>query len=227
MPTVRTRSTDVRMAGALLLLSALASAVSVVGRVAADADRDALVDSVVAISSNRLLYGLGGAGRFVSGVALVAAACYLARTRGLPAPDGVPLVSGFFAGSGVLTAVSGAGAVILALAAPDVGRAVQPVTAGPLIETVMAVRWLTGKIGFALAGLAVAGVARYLWTAHGRSRKPAVLSAALGLAMQFIWIDSATALHPIIGVAFFAWLVVAGFALLTGRAERRSSGMTA
>ena len=45
------------------------------------------------------------------------------------------------------------------------------------------------------------------------------VSAALGIATQFIWVDSATVAHPIIGTAFFAWLVAIGMMLLTGRTE--------
>ena len=38
--------------------------------------------------------------------------------------------------------------------------------------------------------------------------------------MQFIWIDSATIVHPIVGAAFFLWLVAVGTMLATGRVER-------
>ena len=38
--------------------------------------------------------------------------------------------------------------------------------------------------------------------------------------MKFIWVDSATVSHPVIGTAFFVWLVGVGIMLLTGRTER-------
>lgn len=39
--------------------------------------------------------------------------------------------------------------------------------------------------------------------------------------MQLIWIDAATLMHPIVGAAFFFWLVGIGTMLATGRVERR------
>ena len=38
--------------------------------------------------------------------------------------------------------------------------------------------------------------------------------------MQFIWVNSATVAHPIIGTAFLIWLVAVGMMLLTGRTEK-------
>ena len=81
-------------------------------------------------------------------------------------------------------------------------------------------RWITGKIGFAAAGLALIVAARYQWQVGGTLRKVAPVSAILGVAMQFIWVDSATILHPIIGTLFFIWLLVIGTMLSTGRVER-------
>ena len=45
-------------------------------------------------------------------------------------------------------------------------------------------------------------------------------SLVIGVAMQFIWIDSATILHPIVGTAFFLWLLAVGTMLSTGRVEQ-------
>ena len=81
-------------------------------------------------------------------------------------------------------------------------------------------RWLTGKIGYALAGLALIMAARYQWKVGGTLRKIAPASAVIGLIMQFVWIDAATIVHPIAGVAFMAWLLVVGSMLATGRTER-------
>ena len=51
-------------------------------------------------------------------------------------------------------------------------------------------------------------------------RRVSPVSAILGIAMQFIWIDAATLMHPIIGSLFFVWLLAIGSMLLSGRVER-------
>ena len=38
--------------------------------------------------------------------------------------------------------------------------------------------------------------------------------------MQFIWIDAATIIHPIIGVASFLWLIAIGAMLFMGRRRK-------
>ncbi|MDE2787139.1 MAG: hypothetical protein OXL37_10795 [Chloroflexota bacterium] len=45
-------------------------------------------------------------------------------------------------------------------------------------------------------------------------------SVVLGVAMQFIWLDAASIVHPIVGGLFFLWLLVIGTMLATGRVER-------
>ena len=89
-----------------------------------------------------------------------------------------------------------------------------------MIETTTYLRWLTGKIGFAIAGLALIVASRYQWKVGGTLRRIAAASAVLGLAMKFIWIDAATIIHPIIGVASFLWLIAIGAMLFMGRVER-------
>ena len=205
------RDSAARSAGALLLLTALVTAVSAVTRVSAEADfQPSLQDTLDAIADQSGLYGLGGATRLVSGVTLGAAAWFLLRTWIIRLRLGSPTVPGLFLVSGVFTAVSGLCAVILALAAPEIN---------PLIEWSALIRWLTGKIGFALAGLALVVASRYQWKAGGILRFIAPVSGILGLAMQFIWIDSATLAHPIVGTGFFLWLLAVGFMLFTGRTE--------
>ena len=114
--------------------------------------------------------------------------------------------------SGALTLVSGGCAVALAVVfAPDVGA---------MSESVNFARWFTGKLGFAAAGLALIIAARYQWAVGGQLRIVAPFSALAGVAMQLIWVDSATVLHPIIGTAFFIWLLAVGAMLATGRTER-------
>ncbi len=209
-----------RRAGMLLILTAIATVVSVVGRVAADADQDTFEWSMAFIAMNSGLYGIGGAARAVSGVTLIAGAWYLWRTWIVRERLGTPLVPGLFAVSGLFTAVSGVCAVVLVLLAPDVSDTAILTTPDRSLETVAHLRWLTGKIGFAVAGLALIVAARYQWMVGGTLRYIAPVSAIIGLAMQFIWIDAATIAHPIIGVAFFLWLLAIGFMLASGRVER-------
>ena len=109
-----------RIAGALLVLTAVITAISALGRVAADADQPTLAETLSAISLKSGLYGLGGAARFVAGVTLVAAAWYLLRTWIIRERLDTPLVPTLFAVSGAFTIVSGVCAVILAVSAPDV-----------------------------------------------------------------------------------------------------------
>ena len=216
-----------RTAGFLLLATAITTVVAVAGRVAADADQDTFEMSITYISINSGLYGLGGAGRAISGVTLVAGAWYLLRTWIIRERLGTPLVPWLFVVSGLFTLVSGLCAVALALLAPDMSDTTNIVAPDRSLEPLEQVRWLTGVIGFAAAGLALIVAARYQWMVGGTLRKIAPVSAIIGLAMQFIWIDSATIMHPIIGSAFFLWLLAIGFMLASGRVERHFVTMSA
>ena len=204
----------------LLILTAVATAVAVFGRVAADADQPTLAESLAAISERSGLYGAGGASRLVSGVTLIAGAWLLSRTWIIRERLGTPLVPVFFSVAGALTAASGACAVVLAISAPDLTDAVVLSAPASSLETVDYLRWLTGKIGFSAAGLALIVAARYQWKAGAALRYIAPVSAVIGIAMQLIWIDAATFVHRITGPAFFVWLVVIGAMLATGRVER-------
>ena len=135
---------------------------------------------------------------------------------------GTPLVPALFAASGLFTAVSGLSAVGLAASVPDAEAtaAILDYSRASSVMVVADLRWLTGKIGFAAAGLALIVAARYQWRAGETLRRIAPVSAALGLAMMLIWIDAATLLHRITGPAFLVWLIVIGAMLLTGRVER-------
>lgn len=204
----------------LLLLTAAASTVSAVARVSADADYPALADSLAAISESRLLYGIGGGARFVSGLTLIGAAVFLSRTWIIRERLGTPLVPVLFGASGALTAVSGACAAAVAISAPSATDIAALDSTSGSIDTIASLRWITGKIGFAAAGLALIVAARYQWKVCGNLRRISPFSAITGTAMQFIWIDAATNAHPIIGALFFVWLVAIGFMLSTGRVER-------
>lgn len=210
---------SMRKTGLMLILTAVATVVAVVGRVWADADHETLADSLAAIAESRGLYGLGGAGRVLSGVTLIAAGWFLfdsERDNRRARSAVVPLL---FAVSGAFTACSGALAVGLA-AAPaewmDVAR-LEGVALGHQ-EATIGLRWFTGAAGFALAGIALIVIARRQRSAGGTLGRIAPASALLGLAIQFVWLDAATVMHIVTGTFFVAWLAVGGRMLLKGRA---------
>ena len=209
----------------LLLLTAAASAVSVVARVSANADYPTLAESLAAISESRALYGLGGAARLVSGLTLIGGAWFLSRTWIIRERLGTPLVPVLFGASGAFTAVSGACAAALAAVAPSATDIAALDSISGSIDAISSLRWITAKIGFAAAGLALIVAARYQWKAGGNLRRISPASALIGAAMQFIWIDAATKVHPISGAFFFLWLVVIGVMLWTGRVEQHFAAM--
>ncbi len=207
------------MAGRLLLLTAVANGVMVIGRLAAGADGTTLIGSLIAISENRSMYVLAGVARLVSGITLFGAAWYLPRTPLFRPLSRLPVLGmGIcLALSGAFTAASGALAIALAALAPEVVPlgALSPLLG--LADLTSDLRWSTGKIGFALAGLAVLAIAGFQWQSRGVLRHLAPWSASIAIAMQFIWIDSATIVHRIVGGVFWLWLVGFGVLLLTGR----------
>ena len=219
------RDSAAHTAGLLLLLTALVTVVAVVGRVTADADQATLMESLAAISNAKGLYGIGAVARFVSGITLIAAAWFLLTTWIIRLRLGTPVVPILFAVSGLFTAVSGGCAVWLTLSVPDAAETIIPFVKSSPAEQVMDIRWIAGKIGFAAAGLALIVASRHQWKVGGTLRRISPVSAIIGIAMQFIWIDAATFLHPINGTAFFLWLVVIGAMLMTGRVERHFSAM--
>ena len=221
----RRRDDAARTAGALLVLTAIATVVAVLGRVAAGADQPTLQESMDAIALNRALYTTGGVARLISGVTLIAGALFLLRTWIIRERLGTPLVPALFIGSGALTVASGACAVALAISLPDAAETTALYTRGGAVDTMADLRWLTGKAGFAAAGLALIVAARYQWEAGGTLRRIAPLTALLGVSMQLIWIDAATVLHRITGPAFFIWLLAIGGMLFTGRVERHFTAM--
>ena len=210
----------VARAGLLLILTAIATVVAVVGRVGADTDLPSLAASLAAIAESRGLYGIGGAGRLASGVTLIAAAWFLSqgRTGTGRGPRPAPVVAILFAASGLLTAYSGAAAVVLAAIAPDGLAAAAPAgEAARQLAATATLRQLSGAVGFAVAGAALVVAGWRLWTAERDLRRMAGVTMLLGLAMQLIWLDAATLLHRLTGIVFVLWLVVAGGMLRRGR----------
>ncbi len=218
--SARPRDAAARAAGALLLLTAITTMVAVVTRVSADADQATLAQSLAAISDSKALYGIGGAARLVSGIILMAAAWYLLNTWIIRERFGSPIVPALFVASGLFTLVSGACAVWLAASVPGSPGAIDAFAGASSTELVADLRWLTGKIGFAIGGVALLAAARYQWKTGGVLRKIAPVSAIIGVLMLFIWIDAATLVHRFSGMAFVLWLVVIGVMLYTGRVER-------
>ena len=207
-----------RRAGLLLLLTALATGASVFARISADADQPTLEESLRAIATNTGMYTAAGVARVLSGFTLVAAAWLLWKSTVIREGLGSPLVPYLLVASGVITAVSGVCALVLAA---SVGGA-SDVAATAATETVSTLRWVTGKLGFTAAGLALAAVGLRQWKA---SRVIAPASLVIGLAMLLIWVDAATVVHRISGNAYFVWLVVMGALLLRGSVERRLAAM--
>ena len=101
-----------------------------------------------------------GAARFLSGLALFLAAWLLLKTWIIRDRWATPLVPYLFALSGVSTALSGARAVaIAAYPASEIGIASGNIAEAA--EVLSGLRWVTGRIGFVAAGLAVIVAARY------------------------------------------------------------------
>ena len=231
---------DYRRAGALLLLTALATALSVVARLSANADATPFTDAVAqrqildaatisamavsekldAIGAAATAYGAGGAARLTGGLTLLAAAALLWRVMGAYHRPAMAAAALLLAASGIASAVSGAAAVTLAALAPE-PQSISRLAAGGLAndtgDALLTLRWFAGALGFALAGLGLVALAPAQWRLGGILRITAVVDAALGLAMLFIWIDAATVIHRITGVGFLLWLIISGLWLLAGR----------
>ncbi|MYE32467.1 MAG: hypothetical protein F4X80_07445 [Chloroflexi bacterium] len=192
----------------------------VFARVAADADEPDLVETLRAIAANKAMYSVSGAARLISGLTLIAGAWFLWRTWVVRERFGTPAVPVLFAVSGACTAVSGLCAIALAVAAPAASESAAVSVVDASTEAVASVRWVAGKAGFAVAGLALLAAAQRQWKAGGAIRRIAPGSVALGITMQFIWLDAATIVHRISGVGFVLWLIAIALMLLTGRVER-------
>ncbi len=203
-----------------MLLTAAATAVMVFARISANADQPTLLESLREIATNKAMYSASGIARAISGVTLIIGALFLLRTWIIREGYGTRLVPYLLSASGGFTIVSGAYAVVLAADAPS---ATSSGSVDASTEIMATARWLTGKIGFAIAGLALLAAAQRQWKAGGAIRRLAAASAVVGILMQLIWIDAATIMHRVSGVAFFVWLIVIGMMLFTGRVERHFS----
>ena len=162
-----------KTAGVLLLLTAIATVVSVMTRVASGADQPTLLESLAAIAANKELYSIGGIARLASGLTLIAAAGCVLKIWADGGRWSTPTVPAIMIASGGFTAVSGLCAIGLVFSAGAVNDAFLTGVVGqsPVdrsTEALAFLRWFTGKIGFAAAGLALMGAAGYHWRVGGK-----------------------------------------------------------
>ena len=217
-----------RAAGLLLLLTAVATAVAVAARLAGSAEPPEGSPLYLPVVLDTGLYALAGAARAVSGLALLAGAALLRRAMPTATGVAVAVAAALLAISGIVTAASGACMLALAAGLPETAAAAY---AGPVpgwAEPLNAARSITGKAGFALAGLGLVALAPAQWRTGGRLKIGAAAGAIIGIAMLFIWVDAATVMHRVSGIAFLLWLIVAGLWLVAGRLRTpAASGTTA
>ena len=191
-----------RAAGVFLLLTALATAISVPTRLAADADATPLTDALAqsqalaaveiarleveeklaAIGSASAAYGTGGVARLVGGLTLLAAGLYLRRAMGHVYPMAMAVVAVLLAASGIASAISGGAAIALAAMA-DVPGPTRTYTSGMEMpwaygaeQALLWIRWFAGALGFTLAGLALVALAPVQWRMGGILRVTAVVT---------------------------------------------------
>ena len=211
LATGPTGDSAARTAGKLLLLSAAGSVVMVAARVGADADQATLTESLRAIADSRPVYTINGVARLVAGLALVACGLYLLKAWAVSGRPVTSVFSYLLAASGTITVLSGVCTIMLAAYAPE---------STAFVGNVSDARWVTGKIGSTITGLALLLAAKYQWQVGGIFKKVSPASAIIGVAMQFTWVDASTIMHPIIGAAFLLWLIAVGAMLASGRTER-------
>lgn len=214
--------TAARTAGLLLLLAAVATAVSVLTRLTSSMEplEGAPVQFTIILSTG--VYAIAGAARILAGLGLLAAAVFLRRTTSAW-HRWAHAASILLGASGAVTAVSGACMLALAMEIPETASGTGPVVA-PLIawsipgwvEPIDAARWITGKIGFTLAGLGLIALGPVHWRVGGLLKVSAVADVIIGVAMLFIWVDAATVMHRVSGIAFLVWLIVSGVWLTAG-----------
>ena len=213
------RVSSTRAAGLLLLLTAVATAVSVMTRLAGSNEplEGAAIQLPVILDTGQ--YVISGAARTISGFALVAAAAFL-RVAIRP---GQPMLAGTAATllelSGAATAISGASMLALAGFLPQSAEGVASLVAWDApgwIGAVDGARSITGKLGFMLAGLGLIVLGPVQWRMGGLLRISAVADVVIGIAMVLIWVDAATVMHRVSGIAFLIWLIVSGVWLTVG-----------
>ena len=225
------RLSHVRISGLLLLLTAVATAVSVMTRLSSSMEAPEVASlpvPQVPIILDTGLYTISGLARVVSGLALLAAAVFLRRA--MAGRYWMANVAGrILEASGTVTALSGACMLALAAALPEAGNTVVLTYGGgspDWVESVDAVRWIAGKVGFTLAGRGLIALGPVQWRIGGLLKVSAVADVIIGVAMLFIWVDAATVMHRVSGIAFLVWLIVSGVWLAAGLLKSPAAAAT-
>lgn len=213
------RISSTRAAGILLLLTAVATAVSVMTRLGGS--MEPLADSPVQLPVilDSVQYVVAGAARALSGLLLVAAAVFLrlALRRGQPVAAGIATT--VLEISGTATAISGAAMLALVGGLPQASDSTATLVAWDApgwVEPVDGMRWIAGTVGFFLAGLGLIALGPVQWRVGGALKVGAVAGVVIGIGMLLIWVDAATVMHRVSGIAFLIWLIVSGVWLTLG-----------
>ncbi|MYC34836.1 MAG: hypothetical protein F4X64_16895 [Chloroflexi bacterium] len=209
----------IRISGLLLILTAIATAVSVMTRLNSSMEPLAGSPIQLPIILDTVQYVIAGAARVLSGLALPAAAVYLWMALRVSQPQAMGLAAILLALSGAITAISGACMLALAAGIPQAadGSATLMAWGAPgWLEPMDAVRWIAGKVGFTLAGLGLIALGPVQWRIGGLLKISAVADVIIGVAMLFIWVDAATVMHRVSGIAFLFWLIISGVWLTLG-----------
>ena len=211
--------TPIRTSGLLFLLTAIATAVSVM--TCLNSSMEPLDGSPIPLPVilDTGQYVIAGAARTLSGLALLAAAVYLWMALRGSQPQAIGIATTLLALSGVATAASGACMLALAASLPQAADGSATLMAWGVpgwVEPTDTARWIAGKVGFTLAGLGLIALAPAQWRIGGLLKVSAVADVIIGVAMVFIWFDAATVMHRVSGIAFLLWLIVSGIWLTAG-----------
>ena len=209
----------VRVSGLLLLLTAVATAVSVMTRLNSSMEPLAGSPIQVPIILDTGQYVIAGAARTLSGLALLAAAVFLRLALRREQPIAAGIATTLLELSGAATAISGAAMLALAAGIPQAADGSATLVAWDApgwVEPADAARWIAGKVGFTLAGLGLIALGPVQWRVGGLLKVSAVADVIIGVAMLFIWVDAATMMHRVSGIAFLLWLIISGVWLVAG-----------
>ena len=209
----------IRISGLLLLLTAIATALSVMTRL--NSSMEPLDGSPIPLPVilDTVQYVIAGAARVLSGLALLAAAACLWFALRSSQPQAMGLAAGLLILSGAATAISGAAMLALAAGIPQAADGAATLVAWGVpgwLEPVDGLRWIAGKVGFTLAGLGLIALGPVQWRMGGLLKISAVADVIIGVAMLFIWVDAATVMHRVSGITFLIWLIVSGVWLTAG-----------
>ena len=213
------RLSSARSAGLLLLLTAVATGISVLTRLSGSDEPMEGAPIQLPVILDLWAYVISGAARTISGFALVAAAAFLRVALRPRQPVMAGVAATLLELSGAVTAISGASMLALAGALPQAVEGTATLVAWDApgwTGAVDGVRSIGGKAGFFLAGLGLIALGPVQWRMGGVMKTFAAADVAIGVAMLFIWVDAATVMHRVSGIAFLIWLIVSGVWLTMG-----------